>query len=129
MKEKKETKATGVLTELRLNLEITLKNGTAFLPCTLLCRSSVSPDGGLLRGAQGLLLKGPVVPVELIPSCRAARQLSEKSPGDGSSPGRSSSRPCGLALSRAARGRGSGMATALPVLAVCSTPQLCGSQA
>ena len=72
------------MTELHLNLEITLKNANAFLTCILLSRSSVSTDGGLLHRAQGLLLKGPVAPAELIPSWRAARQPSEKSPGDGS---------------------------------------------
>lgn len=62
MKEKKETKATGVLTELRLNLEITLKMAPPF------CRApsyagAVSPQMEVSSsGAQGLLLKGPVVP-------------------------------------------------------------------
>lgn len=63
MKEKK-TKATGVLAErLRLNLEITLKNGTAFLPCTLLCRA-VSPQMEVssvgLRGSSSRALWSPL---------------------------------------------------------------------
>lgn len=63
MKEKKETKATGVLTELHLNLEITLKNGTAFLRAPSYA-GAVSPQMAVSsagrRGSSSRALRSPL---------------------------------------------------------------------